>query len=494
MRCVRELGVPTALALVGALLVASCGGRDKTPADSGTTPTVVPSDPSPTATATPFTKPNPTATLALSIIAGEAPRPLFAIEANQFTTLNLDWADLLGAKSIRYNGILWSVAEPTEGERRWETMAGVEQVLASAAVRGIEPILIVRGTPAWAQAVPGWHCGPILPEKLDSFAAFMHDLVERYSGPPYNVKYWELGNEPDVAPEWVAAASPYGCWGDLEDPYFGGGYYAGVLRAVYPAVKAANPEAQLLVGGLLLDCDPRNPPSDKDCSPARFLEGILSAGGGDYFDGVSFHAYDYYGGELGQYSNANWQSGWDATGPVLIAKARYLRELLAEYGYPDKLLFNTETALLCGSSGTETPCLSDEFAETKASYIVQAYAAAATEGLSANVWYSLTGWRASGLINDALQPELAFDAFQFAAEALEGAIPKGAVHEFTGVTGYRFESGDRQLWILWSLDGEPHSIALPFELEAAYDVYGEPLDLSTGTEIGLSPLYLEGGR
>ena len=78
--------------------------------------------------------------------------------------------------------------------------------------------------------------------------------------------------------------------------------------------------------------------------------------------------------------------------------------------------------------------------------------------------------------------------------ALEGAVPKGTVHDFAGVTGYRFEAGDRQLWILWSLDGEPHSIVLPFELEAAYDVYGEPQDLSIGTEIGLSPLYLEGRR
>ena len=45
--------------------------------------------------------------------------------------------------------------------------------------------------------------------------------------------------------------------GDLfigNDPYYGGGYYAEMLKIVYPQIKAADPEAQILIGGLLLFC------------------------------------------------------------------------------------------------------------------------------------------------------------------------------------------------------------------------------------------------
>ena len=162
----------------------------------------------------------------------------------------------------------------------------------------------------------------------------MEEAVTRYSKPPYNVKYWELGNEPDVDPANMPPNAVYGCWGNINDPYYGGGYYAELLKAIYPRIKVADPDAQVLIGGLLLDCDPTNPPIDantglpRNCTPSRFLEGILLNGGGEFFDSVSFHAYDYYGSNLGEYSNANWHSSWNTTGPVLTAKVNYLRKLL----------------------------------------------------------------------------------------------------------------------------------------------------------------------
>ena len=76
------------------------------------------------------------------------------------------------------------------------------------------------------------------------------------------------------------------------------------------------------------------------------MEGILKYDGGPYFDIISFHAYDYYGDTLGLYGNGSWNSISNTTGPVMIAKARYLRSLLATYRYPEKKLVNTESGLL----------------------------------------------------------------------------------------------------------------------------------------------------
>ena len=265
-----------------------------------------------------------------------------------------------GAYWVRRNALEWSKVEHAEGQRNWDAVADLDAELTLASQSGMQVVLVVRNAPTWAQAQRGVQCGPLLPEKLGAFADFLQAAVERYSQPPFNVTYWELWNEPDVSAEGFDPSMPFGCWGEYGDAYFGGAAYAAMLKQAYPKIKAANPDVQVLIGGLLLDCDPRNPPEfpagsgqKKDCSPARYLEGILVNGGGDYFDGVSFHAYDVYLGELGKYSNPNWYSSWDTTGPVLIAKSNYLRSLLDRFGLSDKFLMNTEVALICGRDGRE---------------------------------------------------------------------------------------------------------------------------------------------
>jgi hypothetical protein len=120
--------------------------------------------------------------------------------------------------------------------------------LIEASDRGLNIILIIRSTPSWAQKRSGVSCGAVKFEKLSAFSKFVGDAVARYSNPPYNVKYWELGNEPDIDPSLVPSDNPFGCWGDDTDLYYGGGYYAEMLKQIYPVIKAADPEAHVLIG------------------------------------------------------------------------------------------------------------------------------------------------------------------------------------------------------------------------------------------------------
>ena len=388
--------------------------------------------------------------------------------------------------------VSWSAVEPNLGDRNWSSLASTEQQWINATTNGMIPIANVRSTPNWAQLYPAYSCGPMKQEYFDEFASFMYDLVTRYSASPYNIKYWEIWNEPDIDHSLVPPDSPYGCWGDISDPYYGGGYYADMLKVVYPQIKAANPNAQVLVGGLLLDCDPVNPPAGLNCTPSKYLEGILNNGGGEYFDGVSFHAYEYYAGDLGKYGNSNWHSAWNTTGPVLIAKSEYLKNLLENYGLTDKYLINTESALLCDN------CVNDNtFETTKAYYVVQSYVTAIASELRGNLWYSLLGWRNSGLIDGSHAPLLGFDAYKFARQELDSATSLGAIgstdiNDPTGILGYKFDRGDRQVWVLWSLDGNPHTITLtPGTPAAIYDALGNPQTTSNTIDVGLNPLYLE---
>jgi len=165
---------------------------------------------------------------------------------------------------VRHPGISWALVESEPGRYDWSRVADVEEELRQLGARGLNVLVGIQDTPDWAQKVPGYRCGPIKDEALDDFAAFVAAAVRRYSVPPYNVRYWEIWNEPDVAWQISDPNSGFGCLGDLNDPYYGGGHYAAILKAVYPAVKAANPAAQVVFGGLLLDCDPDHP-SGKDC-------------------------------------------------------------------------------------------------------------------------------------------------------------------------------------------------------------------------------------
>ena len=395
-----------------------------------------------------------------------------------------------------YSAVSWVAVEPVEGKRNWNALTKLEEELRNITGKGMQTILSVRFTPSWAQKVAGYSCGPIKPEKLGAFASFVHDLVVRYSVPPYNVKYWEIWNEPDIDPSLVSPDSPFGCWGDQNDAYYGGGYYAEMLKAAYPQVKAADPQAQVLVGGLVLDCDPR---PGAGCAavgnsdlPPKFLEGILRNDGGLYFDGVSFHAYDYYQGQSGQYGNSNWHSAWNTNGPVSGVKVAYLRNLLAQYGHPDKFLVNTEIALLCGRSGEEPPCQADDFANTKSYYIAQSYTTALAEGLRANIWFSLFGWRASGLLNPGNQAPLpAFEAYRFSAQELGSARFLRQLQEYPGVSGYEFEREGQRIWVLWSLDGTDHDVSLDASPRAVFDVFGISLPTSERLHVTLKPIYVE---
>jgi hypothetical protein len=265
-----------------------------------------------------------------------------------------------------------------------------------------------------------------------------------------------------------------------------------MLKKVYPAVKAANRNAQVLVGGLLLDCDPRNPPEGKDCRSSNFLEGILRAGGGRYFDGVSFHAYDYYGGARGSYGHAGWRASSSATGPVGALKAQFVQEVLRKHGFGAKFLMNTEMGLVCGSDGLEPLCQTADFSDTKAAHVVQAYVATLTGGWRAGVWYNLTGWRASGLVDAQGKPVPAGVAYRVAAQALRGAATWRSIPADAGLKMVEFRRRDgSRVRIVWSVDGAEHELAAVSGVASAYDTFGTPLAARALPPVGVLPVYIE---
>jgi hypothetical protein len=484
------------------------------PTPSGTdAPTETPT-PTETASPTPTETPTPTITPtayfeflpALFQLFNE--QPVYGVE---IYTINQSAKVLLmkdaGAYWVRKNGLYWAAVEPVQGGGyQWGNVTSLETQLKDAVTLDMHTILIVRNTPAWAQLHPGYPCGPMQSQYFDDFGAFMAAAVARYSQPPYNVMYYELWNEPDV--DWQIITDPnepYGCWGDSSDPYYGGGYYGEMLKVVYPMIKAANPRAQVLIGGLLMDCDPTNPPQGANCTPSKYLEGILLSGARNSFDAVSFHAYDYYNYALDTFGNPNWHSGrfnGENNGkhvPAFITKLNYIRTVLNAYGVVGKQIFNTEVALLCGG-GNDPPggpgCEPDDdspYEIMKQAYLAQAYAAVYGERLDANIWFSLDGWRNSGLVNVDETPRPAYFAYAFSRAMLWNYITVTKNGSYANVTGYNFTRDDStQIWVLWATNDKTVNITLPSVPLAIWDSDGDSVTV-TGTSVSLTvePFYIQ---
>ena len=232
----------------------------------------------------------------------------------------------------------------------------------------------------------------------------MRQLVLRYKEPEFNVHDWELGNEPDVAPELILdPASPFGCWGDLDDPYYGGRHYGEMLKAVAPAIRSVDSKARIWNGGLLLDRP--NTTSNPTCSqpgycrPELFLEGIFLSGAASSFDILTYHAYPYFNEAYPGLDQDNGipSDAWFTWGGRFVGKANFIRQTMQTYGVNLPLVIN-ETSIIC-----KYGCLNHKeiFFQRQADFLTRSYVRALANNITGLIWYTLEGpgWYDSGLLS-----------------------------------------------------------------------------------------------
>lgn len=361
----------------------------------------------------------------------------------------LDLVTATETRWVRRNALLWKDVEPVPGGGyNWDhpSVKGLEGEMVRASQLGINLVLIVRGSPGWAVAPNTAGCAPINPRRYADFARFMAAVVARYAEPPYNLRYIEIGNEPDApirADDFV-----FGCWGDAKDPYFGGGAYGEMLKVVAPAMKAANRNVFVLNGGLLLD----HPyvEGKSTTTLARFFEGVLRAGAGPHIDIISFHTYVY------------WRApDQPPLGPREDWRIAYLQGLLKTYGQPAKPMIRTEAALLC-------PEPSPECRWAQADLVARTYARTVRDELIATLWYIYDddGYHNTALIEpyDVWVPRPAYFAYRHAARMFNGAAYLGPIPGLPpAAEGYAFRRDGETVYVYWTDDvwGAPFTIRIP---------------------------------
>jgi hypothetical protein len=122
----------------------------------------------------------------------------------------------------------WHVIEPRPGELRWDRY---DAIVRTAGDHGIEILGILDYTAPWASRDPAARDDKQPPRDPALFGRYAALTVARYRD---RVAAWQVWNEPDHAEFWKGSA---------ED-------YARLLAHVYPAIKAANPAATIVIGGL----------------------------------------------------------------------------------------------------------------------------------------------------------------------------------------------------------------------------------------------------
>lgn len=176
-----------------------------------------------------------------------------------------------GVGTVRVN-MSWIMAEPNaKGSMDAGALATMDRLIDDLRLAGIEVLMpISDGVPYWASADPNKRIvdGERLynayyrPSNMQDYAEFVAFVVRRYA--PKGVHLYEIWNEPNHSFFWPSGPSP--------------AQYVEMLRAAYPAVKAADPQARVILGGLA-------------GNDATYLSGIYAAGGRAFFDVAAVHPY-----------------------------------------------------------------------------------------------------------------------------------------------------------------------------------------------------------
>ncbi len=176
----------------------------------------------------------------------------------------LDMMQSAGVNTVRVM-IPWPGIEKTQGSYNW---TAVDTIVNAANARGMSVLGMVNSTPQWAaQAGQPALSGP--PASNAVFADFANRVATRYKG---KISAYEVWTEENATVFWSTGADPAA--------------YTKMLKAVYPAIKAADPNASVLVGGL----SPL-PQAQGMMSPVDYLKGMYAAGAKGYFDALAYHPY-----------------------------------------------------------------------------------------------------------------------------------------------------------------------------------------------------------
>lgn len=414
-----------------------------------------------------------------------APAPAF--EAVPFFGIvqALDDVEMSVAAGVTWERLLvwWSAFQP-EGPEDWRHDAWLSrEVLQEQRDRGIEPVGIVLHTPPWAARRDG-----------DPAVSPPHNLELPYDDP---ANYWgqfmaRLARDyAGVVDAWIVWNEPEFCWtGTLAE-------FAQLQRVAYLAIKAANPDATVVLTGTMYW-------QDHERGRRLFLERLLAELAKDpeaeehgfYFDAVAVHQY---GNPLNCF-----------TVPTLY------RRILESYGL-DRPIWIPESNTVPYDDPLKPLARGGLRAtmDEQASYMIQAAALARAAGVERYAVYKMRDEEPEndqyyGLVRNDGTPRPAYTAYKVAIRELSGV--EDAQYFWSGsatpptedeitallastssraqfvwpgaLNGVRMRRGDDRVTVLWNATAAPLVVGVPSSVPTAtaIDKFGEERVLALGED------------
>jgi hypothetical protein len=325
---------------------------------------------------------------------------------------------------VRAN-IYWHNLEPRgRGQISQTKLAAYDYAIDAARAAGIQVLIQIGETvPYWASGDPNKYIDASGVERYDyhykpaamsDFAAFARFVAGHYQAK--GVHSFEIWNEPNMTRFWPSGPNPV--------------EFAAMLKAAYPAVKAADPAATVVMGGLWTN-------------DFAFLEGIYRAGARGSFDAVAVHPYV---GGLGP--TVSWKGMDPGEDPNRISRYAFpgiseIRRSMDTFGDTTKPVWLTEFGW------STTTVRGGVSLANQASYLTQAY-----QYLERYPWVKVALWYAArdlstkdcyecrfGLTDTVYAPKPSYNAFKsYAAEPLNTTIYKYAAKSSDRTPTFYFSS------------------------------------------------------
>ena len=349
----------------------------------------------------------------------------------------------------------WPFLEPTKGQWDWDLL---DRLVELARDRGVEILLPLGMSPAWASARPtepsayGRPGFAAEPADITDWRHFVESVVARYSG---RIRLFEIWNEPNVT-----------------------GFYTGsvekmvrLCREAYAIIKRDDPDNVVVS------------PAAATVNGVPWLDAFLSAGGADCFDVVGFHFYV--------------EPGPPEAIPAAVDK---VKRVLVAHGIDDRPLWNTESGWFVTS---KRPAASAEVRAKRvtlserdgAAYLVRALLLARASGIARFYWYA---WDDAdmGLVEHDGSSKPAVRAFTEIQRWLVGSELLGCKGSPDGTWVCPIVRQSKPAWIVWNPAGRrSFPVPRPWRATAWRDLLGKRRRLETRSiSIGPQPALVEGSR
>jgi hypothetical protein len=350
-----------------------------------------------------------------------------------------DVSDELGLSAMQTAGSRWATTvfywaaiepNPPVDDQHTYNWAPFDALASRAQAAGVDLFVLFTGNPSWAAQYPG---GPVT--NTAHLVNFVTAMAERYDGDGHNdapgspvINNWSFYPEPD-SNSITHAVKGKGLWGDNPNGY------AAMLAQVSPAMRAANPNARVMMGGLAYDYFT----TEGGPFVREFLGNVLArlnshhGGATTHLAAVAFHYYP-----IGTH---RWAT--------IREKAGELRGIMTAHGAGSLPLLVPEMGYWSDPAAGSSETL-------QAQNLVKMYVQGLSAGIPQLSWFSVfdhgPGTETHGLFRngDLAQPKPAYTAYSVMASELTFFR---YLHEFLapGVEGYVFSTaGGQRKTVLWA--------------------------------------------